>query len=1395
MRPPDYFNRVAASAGELWEQLKNPVLAGPWWQLFAQVQSPRHVLSELLQNADDAGAKSASVRVANNEFVFEHDGEDFSEEELQSLCRFGYSNKRNLHTIGFRGVGFKSTFSLGNAVRIQTPTLDVVFERERFTLPAWSNNASATARTRISVRFADKLRERQLRMNFEEWITSPVSLLFFRNLQELTVESHTVRKEIVARGPIAGSQRIRLTGTSTEELLLVRSNEDAFPEDVVNEIRQERNADDLHLPPCSVELVLGLNGDQRLFVVLPAGTEVDLPFSINAPFLQDPARQKIKEPEVSPCNRWLLERAGRLAGEAMAAWLAKDQLTASHRADAYGLLRGPVTDAADLTTSATKQVMDSMLAAVEDEPVILTADDQLAPIGECTALPAELHEVWNGKELTGVFAKTAKHLLSAAVKPRACETLAAHGWIETISPAAALEALGAPPTNIFNLSSWVPTHPIVPKPKTWAQLQLLWNWAEKSIGLDWYEKRRPNLWIVPVRGQSSLQSGKNVIRVSTRGQLLSDEDWNFISNLAQAIDQDWAAHLNKLKSKDEDDDQHPAIALLQKLGLHEPSQVDRIAAQASRRLIERGNIQLVDCVRIAHIFAALDATVPEDFQYVTEDLHARQTKDHPIVFDAVGEVEALVPKAWAEQHLLHPDYVKEFKSCTEERWFQWTYSSKSKLHAFIPLTQQPKAIYSRQSLAEFLTSRGGEIPKEYRFKSNCFEIDDIDFPAEVQKHLNAQAAANPKLWPVVVKGLLLDPLAEWEDSVTVTVRQVSQQGTKDTLSCGLVLSTWLVQLRTLACLTDTHGNPRTPPELLLRTPETESLLNIEPFVAAELDDTPDKKRLLRLLGVRDSATNWEKVVDRLRGLTQIKDTMRVLADVLRLYEALDRIAMRCSAEDINELRAVFAAEALVLSNNLDWLSSGELSLHADPEDNSPVVHSASHALTLWLRIGVPERPALEKSLEWLKTLAAGTRLDGASYKRATLALTRGGRRVWDELGHWLSLDQTWEVVTTLKYRVSMRNLTRWEKLSAPTKRAAADLRMLHGEVAEEAPFTLTRPLAEAITMQVTNVQAISGRTRRIEWQQPLADGLCRVKLGDEAAMAKVREVARRLLNTTWQNFSLLEVTPYIDGTPAGEPLMPKVLWSETKLFVADQTTVRLYRELKDELARPFGEPSVMEAVAHCIDRDAEFVREYLAANFDLDAQAELPPAKDELKPTDEQPETGEGEAGADDGEAEPEENEDEGGEAEDGDELPPEEEEGDETLTKPEKPTKPKEPTFMDRYAKARGFRWHEAERCYVHASGARIDKGEAPFHWQEHVNGSDVTKRLFVSEESLARGVEIPYELWRLMEINPDTIALVLCADGGEPNEWSASELQELKTAGQLQMHQSRFILKETTS
>ncbi|HNE06009.1 MAG TPA: hypothetical protein PLT08_15895, partial [Anaerolineales bacterium] len=92
MQKPDYFDEIQQNALILWRQLEyNRELAAPWHQLFKQVQSPRHVLSELLQNADDAKATEVKVQIKGGVFSFVHNGKDFNKDDFASLCRFGYS--------------------------------------------------------------------------------------------------------------------------------------------------------------------------------------------------------------------------------------------------------------------------------------------------------------------------------------------------------------------------------------------------------------------------------------------------------------------------------------------------------------------------------------------------------------------------------------------------------------------------------------------------------------------------------------------------------------------------------------------------------------------------------------------------------------------------------------------------------------------------------------------------------------------------------------------------------------------------------------------------------------------------------------------------------------------------------------------------------------------------------------------------------------------------------------------------------------------------------------------------------------------------------------------------------------------------------------------------------
>lgn len=74
---------------------------------------------ELLQNADDAGACRFLIRKAGDKLVVANDGRVFSDDDIIALCRSGASNKqRGTGTIGYRGVGFKSTTGIAHDISV-----------------------------------------------------------------------------------------------------------------------------------------------------------------------------------------------------------------------------------------------------------------------------------------------------------------------------------------------------------------------------------------------------------------------------------------------------------------------------------------------------------------------------------------------------------------------------------------------------------------------------------------------------------------------------------------------------------------------------------------------------------------------------------------------------------------------------------------------------------------------------------------------------------------------------------------------------------------------------------------------------------------------------------------------------------------------------------------------------------------------------------------------------------------------------------------------------------------------------------------------------------------------------------------------------------------------------
>ncbi|TYQ14664.1 UNVERIFIED_CONTAM: uncharacterized protein DUF3883 [Acetivibrio alkalicellulosi] len=88
------------------------------------------IFIELLQNADDAFSKRIKMVSCGNHLLFANDGRVFNDTDIIAISRSGASSKQRGITIGYRGVGFKSTAYLTNDIIIFSDNTYFTFSKE-----------------------------------------------------------------------------------------------------------------------------------------------------------------------------------------------------------------------------------------------------------------------------------------------------------------------------------------------------------------------------------------------------------------------------------------------------------------------------------------------------------------------------------------------------------------------------------------------------------------------------------------------------------------------------------------------------------------------------------------------------------------------------------------------------------------------------------------------------------------------------------------------------------------------------------------------------------------------------------------------------------------------------------------------------------------------------------------------------------------------------------------------------------------------------------------------------------------------------------------------------------------------------------------------------------------
>lgn len=1199
----------------------------------------------------------------------------------------------------------------------------------------------------------------------------------------------------IGAGPVPNSEWMALGEENGTAFLLIRSTAEPFPDEALAEVRQERmlaveeEADFLR---CKVEIVLGAKG--RLFVVLPTGVETALPFACNAPFIQDPARLKIKDPETSPTNRWLLQRAGELAATSMLAWLNRSDTPDAERARAYGLFPDVNREDNSLEGVCGTIIEEAFAGSIDGQPFLLTDGGSLVASGQSIALPEPILEVWSPQQAAALFDEEGRPPFSRDVAATHRQRLLHWRAVEEIDKPKLLATLQA-------------RH--LPRPETWHRLLNLWAYVAPEITAYWSAVPPAALRIVPVEGKDVLYAAADVVRLGEGKLLASENDWQFLAEHLVVLHHAWPRFLADQRRTAAERAEaawlrtvNAAHAVLKMIGLDDNADVIRVIDRVAAEFFAKKSVSIAGCAQLAHVAAKLGAAAGDNFRYVTRDRRLRSLKDH-VLFDEDGRVEELVPEAKRESLLLHSEYIRAFSSCSREEWMKWVATGRAGLHALPPLVERDTTVFGRAKIETELRKRGALHEPAYQYKTDHFVIVDWDFDEACWRYWNDLAKSDGHIWVAIAERIVAQAASYWSGARSARVIQVATTGNTRSIIAEPISPSWILRLRDVPCLRDTRGFRQKPGDLLRRTPETESLIDVEAFVHNSLDRETTRP-LLELLGVRSTPTGPDRLLNCLRALAMSEKPPT--HEVERWYRRLDQMVDTCSTEAVQKIKEAFRSERLILTEKGAWATVSSVFLSSDEDDvpGAAIIRESVENLTLWRKLDVAERPTAALAIGWLKELPSGQKLSQGDLPRVRALLVRHPVRVWEECGHWINLAGEWAATDGLSYALTMQSLIPWSHLHEWVKQRTADLQRLSVEVTGATPFSTRPALATRVEDRFHRDPLVRGEPEERAWLTTLGAELCRIELDTEPETDRVRAVARQLVSTRWQRAPGLEIIPYIEGTPAGTPRRADVLWLERVIYVNELPKAKLAKRVPEEIAKVFGRPEIKAALDYSFERSPEDVRAYLEENFKLapadhargtEASEHVSAPEATSAPNEESEAAGSrtlttiaantAKATNAVGGTPPEVTGDLAYETDD------QEEADGAAVDRPRPPQKPSEPSIIERFAAAHGFR-RDGEGRFFHADGSWIAKtNDDRFPWERRSSSGNIVRYYWPKDHCLDLApLVLEADIWGLIDRRPDVYALILSDAHGEPIEMAGFHLRELRDHQKLKLYPAAYRL-----
>lgn len=1135
---------------------KDPEYAGLFRQQFDAVTARvEHVISELLQNADDAKATRVKIFLQDNAFVFQHNGVDFEESDFRAICSFSVSNKHTIQTTGFRGIGFKSTFSLGDIVQLITPHFQVRFHRERPTYPETiDERPDPDWNITVHVPLNPAARS-EIQNSINLWQSAPCSMLFFQNLKEgITIQDahFSVKSE-------GGIKHITENGRAIWEGRLISGNLIPLPSDAETEIAKLRGGTSQSETQAKVDILINKDEKGRIYSVLPASDKkrLDVPFAVNGPFVLGPDRDAIRSPSQSATNRFLFTETGRIVAKELLRELKHAGAFSEKLRQAYELL--PLTgelNNPDAETEATRIVQNASLEILQEQDWVLTNERQAICPGKVNlvALPSELAEVWPPVTLRKIFCPDA-HIIHPQIPKMVVTWLEEKGHLTQIVQEDVLHAL---------------IKEEIPRPENQEQLFKLWAWAARSIINKTYDvENQVRQWsalnILPAKGAQYMKALGNVYNFSNETEI------EFKKRNLELNDFDLYQLDTGFISEDDLKQKSPPqtwwiMMDCKTVGLTRARTLRDLLIIVEKNLIDetKSSPSLTDALKkLWDIHQEFDIPINKELpiKRASGELVSIEKRQLLLSRDSL-DITALLPADYLAEHLLAEEWYPS-DSKGKANFCDWLIGQE---HAFCfphPLRHQsPPA--SRHKAIAFVKRYGSNIANA---RNGNYYYDDYFWPDSIVKHWALKATVTTTYYANIFELLVKHHSSFLKKHLHLIFSRgyggyPSSVDVEPPIPCS-----WARFFSDKPCLVSQSGELRRPPELYLTNAATMPLIEAGVLTVDAQQQEDIGAELLAIIGCRTSLPRLTEITGIIKAALNTSNPSP--ERLCRLLVAADK-PFRTTDEDSEKDELLkFLAERQSIPSASDKLELPDnLVLDAGDRTEIPVVASDLRGTAIIGALNIRHSPSRESDIAWIDSeIKVNTPLTQEQLRKLRKLLSQPSsvsEHLWNQ-GKWLALDGTVRVLDYFKFRHSDTEQLPVKCITDPTIRSqTADFSVIDPLPPEFQSFP-KRKLLECLHSEIQP----SGNCEKCnaEWLSAIAHVLWTEAEASGEDQDKLEETAKKWRNAHVVLYPNLSRHFLLNNQVIAEGIKVAACWTDKAHFAIRARDEDEICELTGEIAK------------------------------------------------------------------------------------------------------------------------------------------------------------------------------------------------------------------------------------